>query len=89
MGHQRRRDRAGRYAIEQRCDCCGKPITERTGGHVTDTDVCGGGDGPGFLLCGRARCEALRGALDVDRRRALYAAGRIRNERDRAAGGER
>lgn len=79
-GHQPKRYRAGRYAIEQRCDFCRKPITEKTGGHVTDDEVCGASDGPGFYLCGRARCEAERAALDVEARRASYAAGRHSNE---------
>lgn len=79
-GHQPTRDRAGRYAVEQRCDFCGKPITEKTGGHVTDEDVCGVSDGPGFYLCGRTRCESQRDALDIEARRARYDAGRIRND---------
>ncbi len=79
-GHEPRRDRAGRYAVEQRCDHCGKPITERTGGHVTDDEVCGASDGPGFHLCGRTRCEAQRSALDIETRWVRYAAGRSRNE---------
>ena len=70
------RDAAGRYEVIQRCDCCVKPITERTGGHYTDGEVCGASDGPGFYLCGRARCTTKRDALDVEARRALYTAGR-------------
>jgi len=79
IGHVRKRDRAGRYDVEQRCDCCGQPITERTGGHVTDDEVCGATDGPGFYLCSRVRCERSRSGLDVEARRALYTAGRARN----------
>jgi hypothetical protein len=79
MSAPKRRDAAGRYAVEQRCDGCSKAITERTDGHVTDTDVCGASDGPGFYLCGRARCEQERDRLDVDARRALFSSGRARN----------
>jgi hypothetical protein len=75
-GHQPKRDCAGRFEVEQRCDFCGKPITERTGGHVSDAEVCGETDGPGFYLCGRARCETARDALDAEARLARYAAGR-------------
>jgi hypothetical protein len=67
--------------VEQRCDGCCKPITERTGGHVTDTEVCGSVDGPGFYLCGRARCEQERNRLDVEARRALFSRGRAWNAR--------
>jgi hypothetical protein len=65
--------------VEQHCDGCGRPITERTGGHVTDTEVCGDSDGPGFYLCGRARCEQERDRLDVEARRALFSSVRARN----------
>jgi len=80
IGGDRKRDRAGRFDVEQRCDACSKPITERTGGHVTDDEVCGTSDAPGFYLCGRARCERQRASLEIDARRSLYAEGRARND---------
>jgi hypothetical protein len=79
VGGERRRERGGRYAVEQRCDACCKPITTATGGHFTDIEVCGGGDGPGFFLCGRERCCKRRN-VDIDDRRAMYTAGRILND---------
>ena len=49
----RRRESDGRYAIEQPCDACGKPIH---GEYATDDEVCCGTDCPGFFLCGRKTC---------------------------------
>lgn len=63
----------GRYATSPRCDCCGKPVGTA---YYTDTDVCGGSDGPGFYLCERVRCVAKRDGLSVEERRALYTATR-------------
>lgn len=66
---RRKRDGGGRYAIEQRCDLCGKPIH---GEYGTDAEVCGGGDGPGFFLCGRKACLAAIRSSTVEQRRAMY-----------------
>jgi hypothetical protein len=49
----RRREDNGRYAIEQPCDACGKPIH---GDYSTDDEVCAGTDCPGFFLCQRKSC---------------------------------
>jgi hypothetical protein len=72
-----KRDGAGRYAVQQRCDACSRPIH---GDHMTDTDVCGDGDGPGFFLCTRKRCietnERISAEGGVDALRAHYTAGR-------------
>lgn len=67
----RRREADGRYAIELRCDCCGKPIH---GEYATDAEVVGGGDGPGFYLCGRKSCGKLQEGKSIEERRALYRA---------------
>jgi hypothetical protein len=45
---------------------------------VTDDEACSdGGDGPGFYLCSRVRCEAKRDALAIEARRALYVSARL------------
>lgn len=61
-----------------KCDSCGVRIRTRDGAlqHYTDAEVCGNGDGPGFLLCGRTACGATYSGLDVEARRALFTAGR-------------
>lgn len=66
----RKRSKDGRYAVEQLCDGCGKPVT--LGEHFTDEDVVGGGDGPGFYLCGRVACKKTRNAKTIEERRAYY-----------------
>ena len=71
--HEARESRGGRYATSPRCDCCGKPVGTA---YYTDTDVCGGSDGPGFYLCERVRCMAKREGLSAEERRALYTATR-------------
>jgi hypothetical protein len=68
-GHEPRRESDGRYAIEQPCDACGKPIH---GEHMTDDEVCGSSDGPGFFLCNRKRCGASYEAMTVEERRAFF-----------------
>jgi len=65
----RKRERDGRYAIEQPCDACGKPVR---GEHFTDEEVVGGSDAPGFFLCSRVRCSKERSAMTVEQRRAFY-----------------
>ena len=85
----RKRERDGKYAVEQRCDACSEPIR---GGHITDDEVCRGDDGPGFLLCARKRCPANAPGFEdksVAERRAVYEAGRAvseAKERARAKG---
>lgn len=65
----RNKDRGGRFRKAPTCDGCNKSTGHS---YITDTEVCGGGDGPGFFLCDRARCTAKRDALDVEARRTLY-----------------
>jgi hypothetical protein len=65
----RNRESNGRYAVEVRCDVCGKPVR---GGYATDDEVCEGGDGPGFRLCSRKRCIAQYEGKPVAERRAIY-----------------
>lgn len=67
------RDIKGRYRQTALCDACNRPIGLD---HVTDDEVCADGDGAGFYLCSRVRCETKRDRLDVEARRALYAAAR-------------
>lgn len=77
MGNHPRRDTTGRYAVEQLCDACGKPIH---GQHVTDSEVTGDGDGPGFFLCERARCGARLESMSPRERLAVYTAQRATND---------
>lgn len=65
------RDSSGRYQKSHPCDACNKPAGRD---YITDADVCGSGDGPGFMLCDRARCVAKRSASDVATRRIVYTA---------------
>ena len=71
-----RREADGRYAAGFLCDCCGKPAGTNP---LVDYDVCGDSDGPGFFLCERKRCNAVREARTIEERRALYTAQRIKN----------
>lgn len=68
-GARVRREDDGRYAVQQRCDACGKPIH---GDYGTDDEVCQGGDGPGFFLCNRDECMPNFASMSVEERRALY-----------------
>jgi hypothetical protein len=70
------RARDGRYATKIPCDACGKPVT---GEHCTDDAVCDGGDGPGFYLCSRKRCND-RIPDGLEERRAYYTAQRALND---------
>ena len=70
MAHEIR-DSRGRYAPTALCDCCNRPAGNDP---LCDDEVTGGDQVPGFVLCERKRCEAKRDALDVEARRALYAA---------------
>jgi hypothetical protein len=58
------------------CDACGEPII---GEYFTDAQVCGTGDGPGFLLCGDEACVARR-PKSIRARRQFYAHQRKHNE---------
>lgn len=71
------RDTGGRYRSSELCDACGKPVGTE---YLTDDEVCGGGDGPGFFLCSRVRCCNKRDPLTVDQRRALYTERRALNQ---------
>lgn len=81
MKHDRRDSKTKRFVRGLRCDGCGKPVAEDD--YATDTEVCGGTDGPGFCLCSRARCAKKLDGRTAEERRAIYAATR---ERLRAAG---
>jgi hypothetical protein len=80
---KRNREADGRYRVEMPCDCCGKPVLDE---HITDGDVCGNTDGPGFYLCGRARCNKRRDSLTVEQCRGLYTRQRAENETANAEG---
>jgi hypothetical protein len=71
---------SGRFASHPKCDGCGRPCTE----HFTDDRVCGGGDGPGFFLCGRKSCVAKREAVEaqggIGALRLYYTNQRTKNE---------
>jgi hypothetical protein len=80
------RDHFQRWCL---CDACGDGYNAVVK-HVTDDEVCGGTDGPGFYLCGEAKCEASdwwdgNGAcsLSVEGRRAFYTAQRAENDERR------
>jgi len=80
----RARDSQGRYDFEPACDCCGKPCGSTVDGYLTDDEVCGNTDGPGFFLCDRKRCAAKREGLTVEQRRELYTRQRAINEARKA-----
>jgi hypothetical protein len=83
MGTKRNRKTDGQYALEIPCDCCGKPAGAD---YLTDDEVCGDSDGPGFYLCNRVRCAPRYEGKPVEERRALFTAGReSANARLRAA----
>lgn len=63
------------------CDACGKSVAD--GEHATDDEVCGGSDGPGFILCGRRECGSRIGQTSVKARRAIYTRQRAANEEAR------
>jgi hypothetical protein len=73
--HDDRDHRSGRYQKSPACDGCGKPVGTN---YYTDDAVCGGGDGPGFYVCDRKRCQAALSGLSADQRRAVYVATRER-----------
>jgi len=77
--HEERDEASGRYVGTERCDLCGKPVGTD---YMTDGEVCGTGDGPGFYLCERRRCVAARAGLSVETRRAAYEARRFENRKD-------
>jgi hypothetical protein len=65
------RDSSGRFRQTNLCDCCGKPVGTE---YVSDDEVCGSSDGPGFFLCQRKRCEnsPIRNNPNVEARRTHY-----------------
>jgi hypothetical protein len=67
------RSRNGQYRVTPKCDGCGKPIGTN---YFTDSDICGGSDGPGFYICDRVRCAKRLEGLNVEQRRAVYEATR-------------
>jgi len=68
---ERRRETDGRYALEHACHACGKPAPMDN--YYTDDLTCAdGGDGPGFILCGRKRCIDKREAMTLEQRLAYY-----------------
>ena len=80
--HDAREARGGRFVSTPPCDACGKP----TGAdYMTDSEVCGDSDGPGFFICNRSRCSAKCEKLGVEERRALYTATRASSRRDNPA----
>jgi len=76
------RDGSGRYKTGHLCDFCVKPAGTEP---MTDSEACGGSDGPGFFLCERVRCCTKREALPLDARIAAYTAGREKARALRAA----
>lgn len=66
---QHNRDTRGKYKRGPICDACNKPAGYA---YASDAEVCGGGDGPGFILCTRPVCSRSTKGLDADARRALY-----------------
>lgn len=64
---------ARRFRVGFDCDACGGPVASD---YMTDDEVCGGSDGPGFFLCNRSSCRSARNALSVEARRAVYVARR-------------
>lgn len=71
----------GQYAKSMPCDACGRPVGAS---YFTDDEVCGGGDGPGFYLCGRRPCAARYDGLDVEARRELFTRVRAAANAERA-----
>lgn len=67
------RDNSGRYSKGPVCDCCNKPAGLDS---MTDGDVCGLTDGPGFVICERKRCAKFWNTHTVEERRAHYTAMR-------------
>jgi len=72
------RDNSGRYRMAHLCDGCGK--SSGYPHNFTDYDVCGNGDGPGFLLCARPACGKKYDGKNVEERRAYFTAQRVRND---------
>jgi hypothetical protein len=84
--NERKRDAGGRFANEHLCDGCNRPAPMHD--YCTDEEVCGVGDGPGFVICRRKRCAAKLHKLTVAERAALYAANRAARKASGAAGGK-
>lgn len=58
----KRETRTGRFRKSHPCDCCGQPVGAK---YLTDGEVCGNTDGPGFYLCSRKSCGKLPGGVWV------------------------
>lgn len=59
------------------CDGCGREILE-IDERITDDEVCGATDGPGFEVCDSDDCRAVRELMPPDTRRRFYADVRTR-----------
>ncbi len=66
----------GQFRKSPACDGCGKPCGTV---YLTDEEVCGNSDGPGFYICNRARCPSRKEAT-IEERRALYTTQRAKND---------
>lgn len=71
--HEERDACSGRYKTSHPCDGCNRPVGTD---HCTDSEVCGGTDGPGFFLCDRKSCAKKLDGLGVEARRTVYTANR-------------
>lgn len=63
------------------CDACNEPVGDD---YMTDDEVCGNGDGPGFILCDRRVCRVKCANMNIEERRAHFAKQReirVRDER--------
>lgn len=73
-----KRERAsGRFERSVPCDACGEPVGAE---YLTDEEVCGLTDGPGFFLCQRIACIKRRRGT-VEQRREFYETTRRRLEK--------
>lgn len=73
MSKHNDRDQTGRYKNTHACDGCTLPVGAD---HMTDEEVCGGSDGPGWYICHRRRCAAKLDGLSVEQRREVYTKNR-------------
>ena len=73
-----RRNAAGQYVQGENCDACNRKMAKAVsqGDYVTDDEVCGSSDGPGFYVC-HACNDKLQGR-SIEERRAVYAANCLR-----------
>ena len=64
-----KRNASGHFVNSPPCDGCGKPAGTDP---MTDEEVCGYSDGPGFNICDRKKCRWTLSRMSVEERRALY-----------------